>query len=167
MQFKEALELMIKKDAKVKLPAWGGYWCWDEEKQTVMMHCRPKDTDEGQGPVIDIRDTQRVQYTLENVCSDKWIVANEKNCPVLGGVATFDFQTALKYLKRGLPMRRKGWIINENVKYTYLTYNYDGESFIGYIVYNNGDKEVKYYDEMPVSDMMADDWCFAEIEGGK
>ena len=170
MQFKEALELMINKNAKVKLPAWGGYWCWDKEKQTVMMHCRPKDTDKGQGPVLDIRETQRVEYTLDNICSDKWIIADEKNCPVLGGVATFDFQTALKYLKRGLTLTRLGWKYLD-VKEVYLRYNNDEESFTSYIVYNNGDKQTKYYDEMPVSDMMADDWCFAscedEVVGGK
>ena len=29
MNFKQALEEM-KKGNKVKLPSWGGYWCWDD-----------------------------------------------------------------------------------------------------------------------------------------
>lgn len=41
MKFSEALKLM-KQGAKVKLPGWNGYWCWDDEKQTIMIHCRPK-----------------------------------------------------------------------------------------------------------------------------
>ena len=66
MLFKEAFELM-KKGMKVKLPSWGGYWCWNPEKETVMMHCRVQDTDKGQEPVLDIRETQRVEYTLQNI----------------------------------------------------------------------------------------------------
>lgn len=30
MNFKEAFKLM-KQGAKVKLPGWNGYWCWDDE----------------------------------------------------------------------------------------------------------------------------------------
>ena len=48
MTFSEAFKEM-KAGAKVKLPSWGGYWFWDAEKQSIMMQCRPKDTDKGQG----------------------------------------------------------------------------------------------------------------------
>ena len=41
MLFKEALKLM-KEGKKVKLPSWGGYWCWNVETNTVEMHCRKK-----------------------------------------------------------------------------------------------------------------------------
>ena len=101
MKFDKALELM-KKGEKVKLPSWSGYWYWDDNEKTIMMHCRPEDSDKGQGPVLDIRETQRVEYTLTNVLSDEWIIADEKNCPVLGGEAMFDFGTAIKYLKTRL-----------------------------------------------------------------
>ena len=63
MKFKEAFEKM-KSGAKVKLPGWGGYWYWDSEKETIMMRCRQKDPD--QGDLLDIRETQRVEYTLKN-----------------------------------------------------------------------------------------------------
>lgn len=162
MQFKEALELMINENAKVKLPAWGGYWCWDKEKQTIMMHCRAEDSDKGQGPVLDIRETQRVEYTLGNICSDKWIIADEKNCPVLGGIATFDFQTAFNYLKRGLNLTREGWV-DEDIKSIYITLGDDKESFLAHIAYKDGTKTIKYYDDMPILDMMEDDWCFANV----
>lgn len=108
MNFKDAFKAM-KTGAKVKLPSWGGYWYWDVEKQSIIMQCRPKDTDKGQGDLLDIRETQRVEYTLSNILSNEWIVANPENCPVLGGVATFSFGDAIKYMKRGLRVTRKGW----------------------------------------------------------
>lgn len=106
MKFTEAFKMM-KQGAKVKLPSWGGHWYWDPEKETIMIQCRPQDGD--QGELLDIRETQRVEYTTMNLLSDEWIVADEKNCPVLGGEATFSFGEAIKYLKRGMKVKRKGW----------------------------------------------------------
>ena len=74
----------MKAGAKVKRPSWAGYWSWDEKKETIRMHCRPEESDTGE-PVLDIRDTQRVEYTLRNVLADDWMYADETNCPVLGG----------------------------------------------------------------------------------
>lgn len=81
MTFKEAFEAM-KHGAKVKLPGWNGYWCWDDKKQTIMIHCRPKDSDAGQGEVLDIRETQRVEYTFMHTQRDDWTIADEENCGV-------------------------------------------------------------------------------------
>ena len=53
MNFKDAFKAM-KKGRMAKRPSWGGYWYWDAEKETVMMQCRPKDTDKGQGDLLDI-----------------------------------------------------------------------------------------------------------------
>lgn len=117
MNFKEAFGQM-KKGIPMKLPSWGGYWAWDEEKKTIMMHCRPKDADEGQGQVLDIRETQRVEYTLRNIFSDEWIPADGENCTVLGGKPSFNFDEALKYLKRGFRLTRKGWN-GENLSVVY------------------------------------------------
>ena len=64
MRFETALDAM-KAGAKVKRPSWAGYWSWDEKKETIRMHCRPEESDTGE-PVLDIRDTQRVEYTLRN-----------------------------------------------------------------------------------------------------
>lgn len=101
MKFEQAFKAM-KAGGKVKLPSWGGYWYWDEEKQTIMIHT--KDGDE-----LDIRETDVVEYTTLNICSDEWVIADEKNCPQIGGEATFSFSEAIKYLKRGLRVARKGW----------------------------------------------------------
>lgn len=101
MRFEEALKIM-KDGNKVKLPSWGGFWKWDSEKESIIMHTKD-------GEELDIRETQVVEYTLGNILSDEWIVADENNCPELGGEATFSFGEAIKYLKRGMKVARKGW----------------------------------------------------------
>ena len=168
MNFKQALEKM-KRGNKVKLPSWGGYWCWDDTKQTIMMHCRPKDADEGQGPILDIRETQRVEYTLDNVLSDEWVVADNENCTLLGGTPTFNFGEAIKYLKRGLKVCRQGW----NGKGMYLAhvnsyqYKVDGEVhkdslFLSpWIGMKTADgKFVPWLASQ--TDMLAEDWMFVD-----
>lgn len=175
MTFAEALEAM-KTGAKVKLPTWGGFWFWDEEKQTVMMQCRPKDADKGQGDLLDIRETQRVEYTLSNILSDEWLIADETNCPVLGGEATFGFGDAIKYVKRGLKVKRKGW--NGKNQYIQLATG---------ILYNTADKTIVNCDHEAIgnkavafavafvgtsgvqmgwlasqADMLAEDWMFVD-----
>ena len=86
-----------------------------------MMQCRQKDTDAEQGDLLDIRETQRVDYTLMNMQRDDWMIADGTNCPVLGGEATFTFSDAIRYLKRGLKVSRQGW----NGKGMYLFLGYD------------------------------------------
>lgn len=171
MYFKEAFELM-KQGAKVKLPSWGGYWCWDPEKQTIMMHCRPQDSDKGQGPVLDIRETERVEYTLQNILSDDWQIADETNCPVLGGEATFGFDDAIKYLKRGMKVKRKGW--NGKNQYIQIATAISYKSVDGEIVNCEhdaiGNKAIAFVGTSGVqmgrlasqADMLADDWVFAD-----
>ena len=171
MNFKDAFELM-KKGHKVKLPSWGGYWYWDAEKETVMMQCRPKDADKGQGDLLDIRETQRVEYTLSNILSNEWIVANPENCPVLGGVATFSFGDAIKYLKRGLKVKRIGW--NGKNQYIQLATGISYKAADGTIVncdHNDiGNKAIAFIGTSGVqmgwlasqADMLAEDWMFAE-----
>jgi len=73
MKFDKAFEMM-KQGEKVKLPTWSGYWCWNNEKETIEMHCRPKDVDKGQEYILDIRETQRVEYTLQNIMSEDWMI---------------------------------------------------------------------------------------------
>ena len=172
MNFKDAFELM-KKGHKVKLPSWGGYWYWDAEKETVMMQCRPKDTDKGQGDLLDIRETQRVEYTLSNILSNEWIVANPENCPVLGGVATLSFGDAIKYLKRGLKVKRTGW--NGKNQYIQLAtgisfkavdddyvVNCDHEAIGNRAVAFVGTSGVQMGWLASQADMLAEDWMFVE-----
>ena len=170
MRFVEALKAM-KNGAKVKLPSWGGYWCWDAEKETVMIHCRPQDSDH-QGEILDIRETRRVAYTLSNVASDEWMIADEENCPVIGGEAMFGFGDAIKYIKRGLKVKRKGW--NGKNQYIQLATGISYKSATGEIVNCEhdaiGNMAVAFVGTSGVqlgwlasqADMLADDWVFVD-----
>lgn len=101
MKFDRAFKLM-KQGMKLKLPSWSGYWYWSTEKQTIIMHTKD-------GKELDIRETQIPDYTFSNIACDDWILADGQNCPELGGEATFSFGEAVKYLKRGYKLTRKGW----------------------------------------------------------
>ena len=169
MKFDEALKKM-KEGEKVKLPSWGGYWYWDAEKETVMIQCRPQDGDDGE--LLDIRETQRVEYTLANVLSDEWIVADSENCPVLGGEATFSFGEAIKYMKRGMRVARKGW--NGKKQYIQLATGISYKTAQGEIVNCEhdaiGNQAIAFVGTSGVqmgwlasqADMLAEDWVFAE-----
>lgn len=181
MNFKEAFKAM-KAGAKVKLPSWGGFWCWDTEKETIMMQCRPGDSDKGQGDLLDIRETQRVEYTLSNILSDEWGIADEKNCPVLGGEATFSFGDAVKYMKRGLRVARKGW--NGKGMYVFYASDFQFGTKADLSEFNpteesecTEENKVYVYDCLVLrtankklqpgwlasqSDMLAEDWMFVE-----
>ena len=164
MYFKEAFELM-KKGMKVKLPSWGGYWCWSKEKQTIIMHTKD-------GTEMDIRETQIPDYTFSNIASDEWVLADGQNCPELGGVATFSFGDAIKYMKRGLRVKRKGW--NGKNQHIELASN---------ISYVTADKEIVNCEHDAIgnqaiafvgtsgvqmgwlasqADMLAEDWVFVD-----
>lgn len=169
MNFKEAFKAM-KNGAKIKLPGWGGYWYWDPEKETVMMQCRKQDSD--QGELLDIRETQRVEYTLMNTQSEEWEIADEKNCPVLGGTATFSFADAIRYLKRGFKVARQGW--NGKKQYIQLATAISYKSADGEIVNCNhdaiGNQAIAFIGTSGVqmgwlasqADMLAEDWTFAK-----
>lgn len=124
MNFKSALEMM-KNGHRMKRPSWGGFWVWDETRDTIMMHCRPNTVDpfpfggdvallnvEADDTIvlphvaIDIRGTQRVCYTLDNIMANDWIEATKANCTLLGGIPCFDYDTAKKYAARGIRVIR-------------------------------------------------------------
>lgn len=169
MNFADALKRM-KEGAKVKLPSWGGYWYWDDEKKTVMIQCRKKDAD--QGELLDIRETQRVEYTLMNMQSDEWQIADAANCPLLGGEVAFSFGEAIKYMKRGMKVARKGW--NGKKQYIQLATGISYKTADGEIVNCQhdaiGNKAIAFVGTSGVqmgwlasqADMLAEDWVFAE-----
>ena len=162
MKFKEAFKAM-KEGHKVKLPSWAGYWVYDPDGDRIMMHCKG-------GDVLEIRETEKLSYTLDNICSDEWIIADETNTPELGGVATFNFGEAIKYIKRGFKVARQGW--NGKKQHielaTNISYMMDGE-----IVNCNhdaiGNKAIAFVGTSGIqmgwlasqADMLAEDWVFA------
>lgn len=114
MDFKEAF-LIMKMGGRVKRPNWDGYWMWDKEKKTIMMHCRSDQSDNG-NPVLDIRETNRVEFTLNNILANDFALATVENCPVLRAELdkantkpTMDFNDALIALKSGKKVSRKSW----------------------------------------------------------
>lgn len=160
MKFSKALELM-KQGKKAKLPSWGGYWCWDGSRKTIIIHTKD-------GIEMDIRKTERVEYTLSNIVSEEWIIADETNCPILGGKATFSFGEAIKYLKRGKKVKREGW--NGKGMYLFLA---DGQDLTSCL--SSGDFQCASSVCMKTAqnnicvgwlasqaDMLADDWMFVE-----
>ena len=169
MKFSEAFKMM-KQGKKVKLPSWGGYWYWNPEKETIMIQCRPQDGN--QGELLDIRETQRVEYTTMNLLSDEWVVADEKNCPVLEGKATFSFGEAIKYLKRGMKVAREGW--NGKKQYIQLASGISYRAADGKLVNCEheaiGNMAIAFVGTSGVqmgwlasqADMLAEDWIFAE-----
>lgn len=164
MTFKEAFEAM-KYGAKVKLPSWVGYWYWSKEKQTIIMHTKD-------GVDMDIRETQIPDYTFSNIASDEWTLADSKNCPELGGEATFSFGEAIKYLKRGMKVARKGW--NGKKQYIQLATGISYKTADGEIVncehHAIGNMAISFVGTSGVqmgwlasqADMLAEDWVFAE-----
>ncbi len=164
MKFKEAFRLM-EQGTKVKLPSWGGYWYWDADKKSIIMHTKD-------GEELDIRETQRVEYTLANILSSRWQIADKKNCPELGGEATFSFGEAIGYMKRGMKVARKGW--NGKKQYIQLATGISYKATDGAIVnceHNAiGNMAIAFVGTSGVqmgwlasqADMLADDWVFAE-----
>ena len=164
MKFSKAFELM-KHGEKVKLPSWGGYWYWDDSRKTIIIHTKD-------GIEMDIRKTARVEYTLSNIVSEEWIIADETICPELGGKATFSFGEAIKYLKRGKKVKREGW--NGKNQYIQLATGISYKTQNGEIVNCEhdaiGNIAVAFVGTSGVqmgwlasqADMLADDWMFVE-----
>lgn len=163
MRFTEAFEAM-EKGHKVKLPSWGGYWMYDVASDRIWMHTKD-------GRVLEFRETEALAYTLGNVCSDEWVIADEANTPVLGGVATFNFGEAIKYLKRGFKVARQGWNgkgqhieLATNISYTMngevVNCNHDaiGNKAIAFV----GTSGIQMGWLASQADMLAEDWCFVE-----
>ena len=133
-----------------------------------MMKCRSVDSETGKD-LLDIRETQRVEYTLSNIMSDSWIVANNENCTVLGGQPTFGFDETVKYLKHGLKLKRKGW--NGKKQYIQLAKNISykfGDEIINCQHDAIGNKAIAFVGTSGIqigwvasqADMLAEDWCF-------
>lgn len=163
MKFTEALENM-KKGIPMKLPPWGGYWCWYDEAQTVIMYTKDNER-------LDIREKQRVEYTLLNVLSDEWVPANGENCSIMGGTPTFDFGDAIKYMKRRLKVKRQGWNgknqhieLTRNISYVEpdgTVQNCDHEAIGNMAIAFGGTSRVQMGWLASQADMLADDWAFA------
>ena len=71
MKFQAAFSY-LKRGHEIKLPEWGGFWRWDDECKTILMHTR-------RGEVIDIRDSENMDYTISFLFRDDWELANAEH----------------------------------------------------------------------------------------
>ena len=67
MKFKEMLR-PLREGKKVKLAFWSGYW--QKDGNEIVMHCHD-------GRVLNIRESDNIFWTLENICSDEWEIVEE------------------------------------------------------------------------------------------
>ena len=163
MKFEQALKEM-KKGIPMKLPSWAGYWCWDEEAQTIIMHTKEKQR-------LDIRETQRVEYTLQNILSEEWIPADGNNCPVLGGELKMSFGVAIELMKKGVKVAREGWNgkkqyiqLATDISYTFEdeVINCDHEAIGNAAIAFVGTSGVQMGWLASQADMLAEDWVIVE-----
>lgn len=70
------IHALIHSGVKLKLKSWEGYWAYDKEKETIMMHCKD-------GAIVDIRETNDIEFTISNILASDWEIATIFNCPVL------------------------------------------------------------------------------------
>lgn len=102
-------------------------------------------------------------------------IADENNCPQLGGEATtFSFSFAIKYLRRGFKVARKGW--NGKKQYIQLATGISYKTADGDIVNCEhdaiGNMAIAFCGTSGVqmgwlasqADMLADDWMFVDEE---
>ena len=101
-----------------------------------------------------------------------WEIADSNNCPVLGGEATFSFGDAIKYVKRGLKVARKGW--NGKHQYIQLAMGISYKTMYGEIVNCDheciGNMAIAFVGTSGVqigwlasqADMLSEDWVFVE-----
>ena len=74
MNFASAL-FLLRRGHKIKRKHWTGLWELDGNE--VMMHCYD-------GRVINIRDSEDITYTIENMACDDWTIAD--NCGAKGEI---------------------------------------------------------------------------------
>lgn len=105
MKFKKAFKAM-KHGQNIKLPSWDGYWCWDEDKEIIIMrHIYEKSKEK-----IYISETHMAECTITNILSDEWVFADENNVQTTSGIQLMSFGTALNIIiQRGKGMRLKQW----------------------------------------------------------
>jgi hypothetical protein len=158
MKFKEAVEL-LKQGFDIKRPHWSGFWRYEDN--SIKMYCKD-------GKILDIRETEDIFYTLEGILADDWEVANIENSKLLAGetTTTFSFGEAVRNLKNGYRVARKGWSSQDKhlfyasgadyymLKNTELLCGMDKMGWIGIVI------EGKRFGPWSASqdDILANDW---------
>lgn len=120
--------------------------------------------------VWSCKTLQNYKCLASTTVSGDWIVATEENTPLLGGEATFGFDAAIKYLKRGIRVKRKGW--NGKQQYIELaeriSYTNQNAEIINPEHKDMGNRAIAFVGTSGVqlgwlasqADMLAEDWVF-------
>lgn len=160
MRFSEAFEA-LKQGAKVKCPEWAGFWKWEDN--SIKMHCKD-------GRVLDIRETEDVDYTMKFILRDDWEIVEGEVKDL--DIQTFTFGEAIRRLKAGQKVARKGW--NGKKQYIQLATSISYVSADGELVNCEhdaiGNKAIAFVGTSGVqmgwlasqADMLATDWIVAE-----
>lgn len=160
MIFKEAYEA-LKQGAAIKVPEWAGFWKWEDD--SIKMYCKD-------GRILDIRETEDVDYTLKFIMRDDWKIVSGDVKDL--DIQTFTFGEAIQRMKRGQKVARKGW--NGKAQYIELAKNISYQNMDGEIVNCNhkniGNKAIAFVGTSGVqmgwlasqADMLAEDWIIVE-----
>lgn len=97
MNFQKAYEA-LKQGAMIKCPEWAGYWKWEDN--SIKMYCKD-------GRVLDIWETEDVDYTMRSILRDDWEIVEGEVKDL--EIQTFTFGEAIRRLKVGQKVARKGW----------------------------------------------------------
>lgn len=141
--------------------SWSGYWV--KEDDTVKMYCKD-------GRVLDIRETEDVFYTLSNIALEDWKLAEDEEIHL--DVHTFTFGEAIRRLKVGQKVSRKGW--NGKGQYiqlaTGISYKLGAGKIVNCTHEDIGNKAIAFIGTSGVqmgwlasqADMLAEDWIVVE-----
>lgn len=98
MKFEKAYEA-LKQGADIKREHWKGFW--RKENGTIVMHCKD-------GRNLKITESEDIFFTINNMMADDWKIVNSNEITDLS-VTTFTFGEAIRQLKNGKKVARKGW----------------------------------------------------------
>lgn len=99
MKFEKAYEA-LKQGADIKREHWKGFW--RKENGTIVMHCKD-------GRNLKITESEDIFFTVNNMmAADDWEIVNSNEITDLS-VTTFTFGEAIRQLKNGKKVARKGW----------------------------------------------------------
>lgn len=131
---------------------------------SIKMHCKD-------GRVLDIRETENVDYTLNFIMRDDWEIVGKAEVKDLN-IQTFTFGEAIRRLKAGQKVARKGW--NGKTQYIELASNISYVNAAKAIVNCEhdaiGSKAIAFVGTSGVqmgwlasqADMLAEDWVIVE-----
>lgn len=161
MKFEKAYEA-LKQGADIKREHWKGFW--RKENGTIVMHCKD-------GRNLKITESEDVFFTIDGMMADDWEVVNGNEITDLS-VMTFTFGEAIRQLKNGKKVARKGW--NGKKQFIQLATAISYKSPDGEIVNCEheaiGNKSIAFVGTSGVqmgwlasqADMLAEDWHIAE-----